>query len=568
MKTIKLLIIITILIITSCNESEFLHEVPLSFYSPENSYVTYKDFEASIYNLYFRFRDDFYLGRAAYGHPSVTVTCSDLASYDTVADKLPDLLTPTGTMAYTSYWKPCYRLIYDANVIIGRSELEITELTPEEKTKIQAEARFFRGYMYKWLADIYGGVPIVLEETTEPKRDYVRASQMEVYEQSVSDLKFAAENLPAINEVDDSRVSNMAAYHALAGTYLSMKQWDNCITAATSVINNPNMSLMTERFGTRVNDTFNPDFPWASGGDAYWDLFRKGNQNRSSGNTEAIWVLQREFNISGGGANYEIECRFNPRTWRLKLYNDNGTTATLIPYPNTYYGGRAAGQTKFSYYFYSTIWNRSGFDQDKRNADYNIIRDLKVNNPKSDHNGKWMFKDNLPIILESYTDTTRDWYPFLAKVSSMGDHPKEVWVEDQTVYGSITTATGPSFYTHRDEYEMRLAETYLIRAEAYLMDGDPDKAADDINVIRRRAEAPDVESSEVDIDYILDERARELILEENRMVTLMRLGLLVERVNKYNPFFNLYPHQNLWPIPYSEIEKNTEAVLEQNPGYN
>ncbi len=51
------------------------------------------------------------------------------------------------------------------------------------------------------------------------------------------------------------------------------------------------------------------------------------------------------------------------------------------------------------------------------------------------------------------------------------------------------------------------------------------------------------------------------------METLLRLGLLVERNNKYNPQFDFYDYQNLWPIPFSEIEKNTEAVLEQNPGY-
>jgi len=395
----------------------------------------------------------------------------------------------------------------------------------------------------------------------------VRASRIEVYEQSVSDLKFAADNLPDINEVDDSRVNNLAAYHALAEAYLCLQQWDNAINAASEVINHPNMALMTERFGSRVNDKFNPDFPWASGGDVYWDLFRKDNQNRSSGNKEAIWVIQFAFNVPGGSdGGYRWETCSCSRTWMIKVKNNDGTTENLIPAPNTYYGGRGAGQTKASPYYYYYIWNKSGFDQDIRNADYNIIRDLKINNPASDYHGKWMFKDNL-VEFKTLADTTRDYYHLIAKIASMGDHPKEIWIPDQTVYGSISSTGGPANTTYRDEYQIRLAETFLVRAEAYLGKMDLDNAAKDINVIRNRAKAPEIEPENVDIDYILDERARELAFEENRLQTLTRLGKLVERNNKYNTMFQFYPHQNLWPIPHSEIEKNTEAVLEQNPGY-
>ena len=62
---------------------------------------------------------------------------------------------------------------------------------------------------------------------------------------------------------------------------------------------------------------------------------------------------------------------------------------------------------------------------------------------------------------------------------------------------------------------------------------------------------------------------RELYGEELRMLTLCRMGKLVERNRKYNPVTgkSIENHHNLWPIPYSEIERNTEAVIEQNPGY-
>lgn len=555
------------LLVFGCNDDSFLEEIPLDFYSPDNSYATYENFDAGIYNIYNVFRESFYVTRDAFQAPRNTVNGTDLVSYDQNIGNLANLLAPSSDFVYTAYWRPAYRIIYDANVILDRSESDNAILTEEERVTIQAEARFFRGYMHKLLADIYGGVPIVLVPEAAPKRDFVRATREETYQQAAEDLKFAAENLPAITEVDDARISDLVAYHALAEAYLSLQLWDESIAAASVVIDDANTALMQKRFGSRINDEYNPNFPWASGGDPYWDLFRKDNQNRSSGNKESLWVVQYAYNTPGGAdGGYRWETASGPRTWRLTTTNQDGSSSSVIPYPNTFYGGRGAGQTKPSAYFYKEIWNRSGYNEDLRNSDYNIIRDIKVNNPASDYHGKWVFADNLPGVIKAPIDSLRDFFPILAKLSSMGDHPQEIWQSDQTVYGSISTSGGPANTTFRDEYQIRLAETYLIRAEAHLGAGDLSAAAQDINIVRERSNAPAVAAENVDIDYILDERARELYFEENRLQTLLRLGKLVERTNKYG-MIKYYDHQNLWPIPRSEIEKNSEADLVQNPGY-
>ena len=123
----------------------------------------------------------------------------------------------------------------------------------------------------------------------------------------------------------------------------------------------------------------------------------------------------------------------------------------------------------------------------------------------------------------------------------------------------------------RDFYVMRLAETYLLRAEAYLGKGGMNsEAAADINVIHARAQAPLVAAGDVDIDYILDERLRELYGEGFRTLTLGRLGLIYDRTKRfgYTPArASVQEHNNLLPIPQSVIDRNTGAVLEQNPGY-
>ena len=118
-------------------------------------------------------------------------------------------------------------------------------------------------------------------------------------------------------------------------------------------------------------------------------------------------------------------------------------------------------------------------------------------------------------------------------------------------------------------YLLRLPETYLLRAEAFWRKGDLASAAADINVVRSRAKATPVTPEEVNLDYILDERARELIFEEQRRITLHRTQTLVERVRKYNDMNRdeIKDHHGLWPIPYAEIEANVDVVIDQNPGY-
>ncbi len=567
MKTLKYIFFLSITLIYSCDDEAFLEEQPLSIYTPENSFITPSDFTAAINNLYTDFRNGVYAPDNNFSTPPRSkVEGTDLTGWSQNAGNYPNRLVPTSDFVYQSYWQPAYKLIYDANVILANSESTLTEISDEERVKIQAEARFFRGYMFKLLANFYGGVPIVLEETTEPKRDFVRATREEVYLQSIEDLSFAAENLYGITEVPASyRISNLVAYHALAEAYINVQQWDNAIEAASQVIDDPSTALMTSRFGARVNDVINPDIPWASGGDVYWDLFRDGNQNRSAGNTEALWVVQFDYYVEGGArGGVRWETWANPQIYKLQVLNNDGSPVNLIPSVNTYYGGRGNGHLNASDYFLTQIWNDSGFDQDIRNADHNIIRDFKVNNPDSDHNGKWIYADNLELKIDN---PNRVLFPLIAKVSSMGDHPDELWLEDQTVPGSMSSRGPFANITYHDEYEVRLAETYLVRSEAYLGKNELDNAANDINAVRSRAQAPLITPADVDMDYILDERARELYGEENRMETLLRLGLLVERNNMYNPQFDFYDYQNLWPIPFGEIEKNTGAILGQNPGY-
>jgi hypothetical protein len=104
---------------------------------------------------------------------------------------------------------------------------------------------------------------------------------------------------------------------------------------------------------------------------------------------------------------------------------------------------------------------------------------------------------------------------------------------------------------------------------------DKDGAANDINLIRNRAKCSYlVTSADVSVDLILDERARELVYEETRWNTLLRMGgnVAVDRIKKYSywddPRTTLTKSFNLWPIPQTVIDTNKDKPLAQNPGWN
>jgi hypothetical protein len=117
---------------------------------------------------------------------------------------------------------------------------------------------------------------------------------------------------------------------------------------------------------------------------------------------------------------------------------------------------------------------------------------------------------------------------------------------------------------------------YMIAAEAELNLGNNAEAVEYFNVVRRRAAYPgfeeemEVSSSELTIDLILDEKAREFAGEQIRWFDLKRTGKLVERVREFNPDAaeNIQPFHNLRPIPQQQLDAITnKSEFPQNEGY-
>ena len=542
------------LVHTACNEEEFLREEPLDFFSPSNAFVTLNDYEAAIVDLYAQTRD--YNFNAA-GEASADFYGTDImfdareSNSNNRFGNYSNTLNPTSNMVIW-HWERWYKLVASSNTIIER--VAESDLTEEQQRAITAEASFFRGLAYRRLVYLYGGVPLVLSEVSSAQADFTRASRTEILNQMVTDFGFAANNLPGITEVADGRVSDLVAQHYLAETHIALAQWDPAIAATTAVINDPATALMTERFGSRAG---------FEGGDVYFDLFRQGNQNRSGGNTEALWVAQMEVDVPGGYLSSTdrdgntLERDHAPASWTLQ--DPDGEGAVLGWRSDLNVGGRGVSFMRPTSFFENELWE-SDFDGDLRNSPVNYVRDFIYDDPAS----AWFDSSAVEYPGPNLLAQSWRWYPWLSKVTTPGQHPDALYANREL---GLLTAGGGSTYT--DQYYLRLAETYLLRAEAYLGKGSLAEAAADINTVRARVGATPVTPGEVDIDYILDERARELSLEEDRRITLQRLNKLVERVRLYNAHNGpqIQDYHALWPIPISEIDANINADLAQNPGY-
>jgi hypothetical protein len=252
--------------------------------------------------------------------------------------------------------------------------------------------------------------------------------------------------------------------------------------------------------------------------------------------------------------------------------------------------GRGLSRVHGTKYSTKTIWDDAN---DLRHKKYNwmTMEDLVYNNPnlkgKSPYYGKplQLFDANGKVLTSDSINTWNGWPHY----KIYNPDPK------------LPQARGGAY----DWYVFRLAETYLLRAEAYWWKGEINKAMADVNTVRSRAQcSPYTDAGKFDIGTILDERARELFYEEPRKSELTRIAFLFaqtgkayngktysianfgtsnfyyDRIMEKSDFYNkgvtsqsgqpftISPYHVLWPIPQGSISANSLGVINQNFGYD
>ena len=523
----------------SCKE-DFLVEKPLDIITPDNLYVNKAGFESGLYGLYNLIRQE----RAGTdgGNNNLTFVPAFVGvdngfgmfvgggSYEQVFNEFGILVIPTnGSIRQT--WEYLYRIVNATNTIIGRSDNAGITWTPAEKNQIVGEARLMRAWAYRHLTFLWGDVPMNLVESTGAtiRTDFDRTPVAEVRKQMEADLLFAEANMAEVAP-NSARMPRAMATHYLAELYLTTGENQKAKDKAQSLIQNPLYKLITARYGVKVSQPGTP----------FTDMFLDGNSNRKEGNTEAIWVLQNEYQSLGGDNNIL-------RRWWVNRYETisvSGKRPIAVSIDN---GGRGIGRfaiTRFGLNLYGPTDDRGS---------YHAIRQFWImNNPAS-----------LPAGAK-LGDTVRTTRTVAETLNNPNWPNTRKWDWAPTVPEDVQQATG-----YNDQIYLRLGETYLLLAEAQFKLGDLAGAATTINTLRSRAKATPITAADITLDFILDERSRELITEEHRRYTLLRTGKWLERTNKYNAITKnkITDRDKLLPIPQSVIDANISKPMPQNPGY-
>ncbi|MGV3559855.1 RagB/SusD family nutrient uptake outer membrane protein [Larkinella arboricola] len=446
-------------------------------------------------------------------------------------------------------WNNLYIAINTCNTVISRAP-QVTGLTDAVKNVRVAEVRFIRAHYYYMLVQLFGPVHLTLTETTGIETTATRAPIRDIYDAIIKDLEFAIQTLPA-TPANYGRVTKPAAENALAQVYLARatseaKQPDDYQKAATlakSVINNYNFKLL----------------------DDFGKVFEQGSGEK---NSEVVWAIQNTKDVIANGPGNTMHLYF------IMKYDD------LPGMQRDIANGRPYARFKPTDFTLNTLFDRQ---LDSRYTK-SFKRVFYCNKPGTyTINGKsvTMAAGDTALYL-----TDREWTA--AEISRVNYN---VWTpsrQNERVFPTLTKFLDPERQGvndqpgSRDLLFYRLAETYLFAAEALLMSGNAAEAATYVNVVRRRAaktgatpaetlanqRAMEISPNQLSLDFILDERARELLGEGQRWIDLARTGKLLERVKKYNPVAaaNIKEHHVLKPIPQSQIDR-TEGEFKQNPGY-
>lgn len=578
---ILMLVAVLALGFSGCNDDLFLEEHPDTFYTAQDAFKTVDQVKACVTNMYVHARywlqnDVFLKGKGTdfYDDPMWRSSGNGISNFSSWSSDKGEI---------NNIYDAFYQLVSYANQTLEGAEVSgLNWDSEDDRLYVRAQARFFRGFAYLVLGELYGGVPLVETFYQEPRYDFTRSTREETYRFAIADLKAAADTLPDYPK-EAGYVAKGAAFHFLAEAYIALATIrDNDVVLLDSAVKateevTARHALMKERFGSRANpdggEEMNGVAAYYPDGDVFFDLFQRGNLDYSEGNTEALWTLQNDVEVwheFGGNQSLAYPNNFSPvmreMKWTDEYVTDESTGPWVanideIKYPGgnfcAYVGGRGVSFNAPTKYVCEDIWEND--EGDIRNSAVNIRREWVCIDTTHPLYGK-------PVTLDMLkTDNIDRFYPIWTKFAPVDD-----WGFEDLQYG------GNRSNMFRDDYACRLAETWLLQAEAYLRMGNTGKAADAVNEVRSRAKCQHLATAgEMSLQYILDERARELFLEERRWCTLLRMGheVFADQLLGYAYYTRDYPtytgtlEWSLFPIPQKAIDSNLDAKLEQNEGW-
>lgn len=561
-KTFFILAILLATGVMSCKK--FLAEENISGITAENYYTNTAGYESLVNSCYGSLRSIYNINPSLFEYGTDITTRGEI---EPVGGSVGDLVIRATALneyktlaadnsAVNRFFTSCYSGIQRCNTAINRAG-SIPDLSESLKNKRLGEVRFLRAYYYYLLVENFGNIPIVENEINTPITHFDPDAEQAVYDFIIADLNAAVTSVDATTP-DFGRVTQGAAKHLLALIYLTR----GYKTFGASADFTRSAQLCEEVIGSGAN-TLLPNFA---------DVFNPTNQKNKEiifsvqydpasltpptgvGNGQAVlfgWRIWRELGFAEEAANYNRRLSdFMPTQFLYTLYNTTKDSRYDGTFLSKFYATKDASSGSASIKKGDLRFYFPYPDQPFTSADSTA---LKAANP------------NVEVI--RFDKWKQDF-------NGIGGAMKFPMINKFVDLQATATANSEDNYRGtRDIFIFRFAETYLIAAEAYLKAGQADKAAEKVNVVRARAakagQSLAITASDVTIDFILDERAREQAGEYKRWLDLKRthkLGRAFENniLTKMSGVIN--EKYYLRPIPQTVIDRDTEGYP-QNAGY-
>lgn len=590
-------LVFTVLLLTmgGCNEDKFLKEDPRDALYPENLLVDYNGFKSMITPLYGLMRAEYRRADAMGGSIALCLHSAwgggvdnSWANNSHAEMKFlynPKEITYTDLAIWNNIFQWGYRIINTANMVISRADNDGINWgsgadAENRKNEMLAEARFFRAWAYRHLTYSFGAVPLSTQEITglNYRDDWDRASLSSIREVMAEDFQFAVDNLP-LRTSNNSKVSGAVARHYLGELYLAEGNAEKAVSVLKPLVESGEYSLINQRFGGNSSNDGCP----------FIDVFY--TPMYADGNTEVLlaFINTEEENSAYGTANV-----YMTTTYKNYYANDGDCKKTNQHNPDYINNG---GEGSFAQVFWQANGGKgAGRVVPSRGA-------LRLYNYKG--MGEQDDRVSANAIVWSINDV--DAAGNVTKVFDLGGTA----LIDTTVNAAMLTSTSIKKYdwptTRKWDYTppilanaandghyadivyLRLADTYLLYAEALYKSNQVGEAIKWINKVRNRSNAVSITEDDLRIggmDFILDERSRELLTEEERRHTLVRVcqenggderdtnNYFKRRMRELNEIAGIagrgmdeYETPVLFPLPQSFIDANTGNPLENNPGY-
>lgn len=235
---IRYIVVFFVLIVFTACDHGILDQEPISQIAIENYFNSTEEVESAVIGIY----------DAMQAVPQREFALTEMRSDNTrtknsegIWGEFEDLAVQATNGAVSEYWELNYNVIFRANLVLENLEA-VTSAT--SRAQFEGEAKFGRALAYFNLVRAFGEVPLVdVVIGPEDVEYFSRNSTTEVYELIISDLAFAADNLPGKADITFGRATSGAANGLLAKVHLTLNNYQEAETLLADLVNGTEYSL-------------------------------------------------------------------------------------------------------------------------------------------------------------------------------------------------------------------------------------------------------------------------------------------------------------------------------------